>query len=398
MSSTGPVGEAERGELLSALLDGELTPAEEAEVRAWLDVDPDARAELEGLTAVRSAVRSLPPVDPPFGFYERMLRDGAGPSGRTERAAPRRWRGGGLVAAAASILVALVLVVGVTPPAEAMVPPVDRYTARHEAMTMGAVGVAKGSAPSGTSPGGLVTSTTSGPTSTARASTTTEAALGTLASRGGVVGEPATSATTAAGPGGGSAPTSSRAPGTTTRPPATAPPGSTAVPTTTATGSTGGATTTSVLTTGSTATAGGYEPVDLATLAEDDPMVGLARGGEVTPTAAYRGPGGVLHVVYVDAGTPVSLYEEPGMVEWARLPDAGKRVEIGGDPAWWMRAGPSEVLVVEKGGMVFTLIGATSHEDMIELGDALPPPADPSWTGRLQRAAEDCSRRFGFGG
>lgn len=395
--SAGPVGDAERGELLSALLDGELTPAEEAEVRAWLDTDPDARAELEGLTAVRSAVRSLPPVDPPFGFYERMLRDGAGPTGRADRAGPRRWRGGGLVAAAASILVALVLVVGVTPPAEAMVPPVDRYTARHEAMTMGAVGAAKGSGPSGSSPGGPVTSPTSGPTSTWRAPTTTEAALGTLVSSTSALAEPATSSTTSAGPAGGSAAPSTRAPGT-TRPSTPASPGSTAVAPTTVTGSTGGATTTSVLTTGSTATAGGYEPVDLATLADDDPMVGLARGGEVTPTAAYRGPGGVLHVVYVDAGTPVSLYEEPGMVEWARLPDAGKRVEIGGDPAWWMRAGPSEVLVVEKGGMVFTLVGATSHEDMIELGDALPPPADPSWTGRLQRAAEDCSRRFGFGG
>ena len=56
MSGTGPVDGADRGELLSALLDGELTPTEEAEVRAWLDADPEARSELEALTAVRSAV------------------------------------------------------------------------------------------------------------------------------------------------------------------------------------------------------------------------------------------------------------------------------------------------------------------------------------------------------
>lgn len=93
MSGPGvdPVGGADRGELLSALLDGELTPAEEAEVRAWLDTDPDARADLEALAAVRSAVRALPAVDPPFGFYERMLREGAGPTGRGD---PARTAGG----------------------------------------------------------------------------------------------------------------------------------------------------------------------------------------------------------------------------------------------------------------------------------------------------------------
>ena len=66
------------GDLLSALLDGELGPDEESAVSAHVAGCPACAAELQAIGAVRRAVRSLPAVDPPFGFYERMLLPGAG--------------------------------------------------------------------------------------------------------------------------------------------------------------------------------------------------------------------------------------------------------------------------------------------------------------------------------
>jgi anti-sigma factor RsiW len=62
---------AHAGEALSALLDGELSPVEEAEVRAHL-ADCDAcRAELAATERMRSLVRALPSLDLPPIVVER---------------------------------------------------------------------------------------------------------------------------------------------------------------------------------------------------------------------------------------------------------------------------------------------------------------------------------------
>jgi len=115
--------DAELHDLLSALLDGELSAAEEAEVRAYVAHSPAAAADLESLSRIRGLVRDLPQVDPPFGFYEAMLSPRR--QQRARRYAPRA--AGAFVAAAAAIVV----IVGVIPVADSVVPPVNAFAERH---------------------------------------------------------------------------------------------------------------------------------------------------------------------------------------------------------------------------------------------------------------------------
>jgi Putative zinc-finger len=122
-------------ELLSAYLDGELTPAERAYVDEHLATCALCRGDLEGEREVRSALRDLPDVEPPFGFYERILR--YGPSAVAEPK-KRRFKFGvaNLVATAA----AWVLVLGVAnlnSSGGSVSPSANDYVAAHASLLAG---------------------------------------------------------------------------------------------------------------------------------------------------------------------------------------------------------------------------------------------------------------------
>ena len=141
--------DAELGELLSAHLDGELTPDEARRVAERLAADPVARAEQDELARVRQAVRGLPAVEPPVGFYEDVLRTGdpvpalvgppAAPGRRRRRSRVLAGVAGLAVAAALVVVVALAGSGGGDDP---MVPPVAEFAARHEAVAMAEGGAA----------------------------------------------------------------------------------------------------------------------------------------------------------------------------------------------------------------------------------------------------------------
>ncbi|MBX7164910.1 MAG: zf-HC2 domain-containing protein [Pirellulales bacterium] len=61
-------------ELLSALIDGELSPAEAAQVRAWVAENPAAQQLLEELQSLRTSLQRLPKQALDGGFAERVLR------------------------------------------------------------------------------------------------------------------------------------------------------------------------------------------------------------------------------------------------------------------------------------------------------------------------------------
>ncbi|MBU1494140.1 MAG: zf-HC2 domain-containing protein [Actinobacteria bacterium] len=92
------------GDLLSALLDGELTPEEIGAVSEHLDMCAACRAELEATAAARTALRSLPVLDPPPG-----LLPGTAPVPRRRMLRPV-W--GWVAAGAAALALSMGLVLG----------------------------------------------------------------------------------------------------------------------------------------------------------------------------------------------------------------------------------------------------------------------------------------------
>ena len=88
------------GALLSALLDGEVTPDERTAVESHLAGCAACREELEGLAAARSSLRSLPAAEPPSGVL-------AEPAPVVRRIAPKPITWAAAAAAAALITVGL---------------------------------------------------------------------------------------------------------------------------------------------------------------------------------------------------------------------------------------------------------------------------------------------------
>jgi anti-sigma factor RsiW len=105
------------GDKLSALLDGALDPAAIEEAHAHLAECPACAAELNAVGTARALVRTLPVVDPPFGWHERMR-------------ARRLPLGVGLGAVAAGVAASMALV-SMTAPGRSVSPPVAPLVQHH---------------------------------------------------------------------------------------------------------------------------------------------------------------------------------------------------------------------------------------------------------------------------
>lgn len=119
------------GDALSALLDGELPVAQADQARAHLATCPTCAHELAAVTQARAWVRALPPVEPPFGFYERMLLDRQ-PATVAFGARSNLRRRAGLAALGAAAAAVTVLGVG-SPAAQPVSPAVPRLVEAHAA-------------------------------------------------------------------------------------------------------------------------------------------------------------------------------------------------------------------------------------------------------------------------
>jgi negative regulator of sigma E activity len=98
----------ELDEKLSALLDGELSPAEAAALREEVSRSPELTARLAALASVDDGLRELPSPGVPADLRARLSARLEAPGARTlaaSRARPRRWLAAAALAAAAAALV-----------------------------------------------------------------------------------------------------------------------------------------------------------------------------------------------------------------------------------------------------------------------------------------------------
>jgi anti-sigma factor RsiW len=116
--------------VLSAYVDNELDAGARADVEARLAASSEWRAVLDEVRETRDAVRGLPPVAAPPGFWERVLSTDADvvdlAAARARRSRVHRW-----TALAAATAAAAVLGVAVVPRAQPVEPPLATLTQVH---------------------------------------------------------------------------------------------------------------------------------------------------------------------------------------------------------------------------------------------------------------------------
>jgi len=133
-------------------------------------------------------------------------------------------------------------------------------------------------------------------------------------------------------------------------------------------------------------------------IAEADPSIMFTAPGSVESfELVYAGRRGELaHAMYTDGATEISVFEQPGRIDWGRVPVAGERVEMADAQAWTGRVDGQEVMLIERGGMVYTLV-ASARSELAEMS-AVMPGDDENWFDQLRRASYRTVTFFGLSG
>ena len=144
------------------------------------------------------------------------------------------------------------------------------------------------------------------------------------------------------------------------------------------------------------------DPMDFAAVPDDalDEMgAPVELTGQFRRMSGYKSDDGAVHLVYSDGTLMVSVYEQVGDVAWDRLP-AGDMTEVAGSPAWTMVGDAEEVMVLERGAMVYTVVAqrtGDAHDDMMEVATDLPMAEEPSLVDRVGTSCWSVAARFSMG-
>jgi hypothetical protein len=154
-------------------------------------------------------------------------------------------------------------------------------------------------------------------------------------------------------------------------------------------------------------------PVDAAgiafTPADEDDVPGEFRTpprlGDVEFVSAYRAANRVgwlaLYEHDDDAGDPVAVYQQLGRYQVTGLPGGGEQTEIDGSRAWWSDdVHGHNAVVVQRGWMVYTIVGDVDVDELVEVAGDLPErdePEPPGWGERLNDAFDRFLDGFSLG-
>lgn len=105
-------------------------------------------------------------------------------------------------------------------------------------------------------------------------------------------------------------------------------------------------------------------------------------------------------VVYEVDGESVAVYQQLGDYRSGSLPSGGERFEIDGAPAWRGAIEGRNAVVVQRGGMTYTIVGEADVDDLVNIAEELPErdqPDPPSPSERFLDAADRFLESLAFG-
>lgn len=103
------------------------------------------------------------------------------------------------------------------------------------------------------------------------------------------------------------------------------------------------------------------------------------------------------HAVYSDGTRQVSVFEEPGRVDWPALPE-GSLIDLDGSPGWHGTVDGYDVVVIERGRRVYTIVAEPAPGEMMDDVGVSMPADEPSVLDRIREASYDLTRVFGLRG
>lgn len=151
----------------------------------------------------------------------------------------------------------------------------------------------------------------------------------------------------------------------------------------------------------------GYSPSRSDAVDEPLPAPPTMGGSELMAVYEDRAED-VVQLVYGDMGrhtVAFSLFAQVGSVDWEEMPTDGEMMSLAGEKAWHGARGPSEVMVVGDGDVVYTIVAGTGGEDpdsvsehMAEMvSEEMPEPVQPDVEDKMSDSLQGLTEAFGFG-
>lgn len=139
----------------------------------------------------------------------------------------------------------------------------------------------------------------------------------------------------------------------------------------------------------------GFAEMDMASMAGDTPR-SLGHGMALSSVYAR---GDVVLYSYSDGDHTVSVFTQEGVVDWDAMPADGEMAAMADDSkAWKKTMEGTEVMVVDSGATVLTVVADPGTAEMAEMAVEMTDAASGSGLAeRIRRAAGDVVELFGFG-
>lgn len=142
-------------------------------------------------------------------------------------------------------------------------------------------------------------------------------------------------------------------------------------------------------------------PVDFEPMLDSEAMPApyqepLVLAGSFALAARFHGADGVVQVTYSDGATELSLFEQAGELREDDLPGDMAPVDLG-DGGWELAGDPVRVVVVRRGDLVYTLVGAVERSVIVRAVEDLPTERPLGLSRRITIAVDDMIEDLGLG-